>query len=100
MDPVHIEHTADTTHVALEAALGIADARTLHEKLNAALAAATPVVMDASRVERLDAAVMQVLTGFCRAARERSLAVTWENPSPSLQQAVRLLGLEAIFEMT
>ena len=100
MDPVHIEHTADTTHVALEAALGIADARALHEKLDAAIAAATPVVMDASRVERLDAAVMQVLTGFCRAARERSLAVTWENPSPSLQQAVRLLGLEAIFELT
>ena len=39
MEPVHIEHTADTTHVALEAALGIADARVLHEKLNAALAA-------------------------------------------------------------
>ena len=56
--------------------------------------------MDASRVERLDAAVMQVLLGFCRAARERSLAVTWKNPSPSLQQAVRLLGLEDIFEMT
>ena len=99
MEPVHIEHTADTTHVALEAALGIADARVLHEKLNAALAAATPVVMDASRVERLDTAVMQVLTGFCRAARERSLALTWQNPSPALQQAVRLLGLESIFEM-
>jgi len=99
MDPVHIEHTADTTHVTLEAALGIADARALHQKLGAALAAATPVVMDASRVERLDAAVMQVLTGFCRAVHERGLALTWQNPSPILQQAVRLLGLEALFEM-
>ena len=100
MDPVHIEHIADTTHVKLEAALGIADARALCRKLGAALAAATPVVMDASRVERLDAAVMQVLTGFCRAARERSLTLTWQNASPIFQQAVRLLGLESIFEMT
>jgi anti-anti-sigma regulatory factor len=100
MDPVHIEHTADTTHVVLEAALGIADARALHEKLGAVLAAATPVVMDAGRVERLDAAVMQVLTGFCRAAHERRLSLSWQNPSPIFQQAVRLLGLESIFEMT
>ncbi len=99
MDPVHIEHTADTTHLTLEAALGIADAHLLYEKLNAVLAAATPVVINASRVERLDAAVMQVLTGFCRAARERSLALSWQHPSPTLQQAVRLLGLESIFEM-
>lgn len=100
MDPVHIERTAETTQVALEAALGIADARALHEKLGAVLAAKTPVVMDASRVERLDAAVMQVLTAFCRAARERRLTLTWHSPSPVLQQAVRLLGLETVFEMT
>lgn len=100
MDPVHIEHTADTTHVALEAALGIADARALHEKLGVVLAAATSVVMDGGRVERLDAAAMQVLACFCHAARERGIALTWQNASSGLQQAVRLLGLESIFEMT
>lgn len=100
MEPVHIEHTADTTHLTLEVALGIADARRLHEKLDGVLAAATPVVINASRVEHLDAAVMQVLTGFCRAARDRSLAVSWQHPSPALQQAVRLLGLESVLEMT
>ncbi|MHB8536356.1 MAG: STAS domain-containing protein [Sulfuricaulis sp.] len=100
MDPVHIEHTAETTQVALEAALGIADARSLHEKLGTVLAATTPVIVDASRVERLDAAVMQVLTVFCRAARARRLTLTWHSPSPVLQQAVRLLGVESIFEMT
>jgi anti-anti-sigma regulatory factor len=91
MEPVHIEHTAGSTHLTLGAALGIADG---------ALAAAAPVVIDASRVEHLDAAVMQVLTGFCRAARERSQAVSWNRPSPVLLQAVRLLGLESILEMS
>lgn len=99
MDPVHIEHTADTTHVALEAALSIADARKLHEKLGAVLKCATPVIIDGSRVERLDAAAMQVLACFCRTARERGLSVVWQGPSSGLQQAAHLLGLEAILEM-
>lgn len=99
MDPVHIEHTADTTHVMLEAALGIKDARVLHEKLNSVLAAATAVVLDGSRVERLDAAAMQVLAGFTRAAREHGLALTWQSPSPVLLQAARVLGFESILEL-
>ena len=99
MDPVHIEHTADTTHVQLEAVLGIVDARTLHEKLSTVLACATPVVLDGSRVERLDAAAMQVLACFCRAARERGLAISWQNPSSGLLQAAQWLGLESILEM-
>ncbi len=99
MDPVHIEHTADTTHVLLEAALGIVDARALHEKLSAVLACATSVVLDGSRVERLDAAAMQVLACFCRTARERGLAISWQSPSSGLQQAAQWLGLESILEM-
>jgi anti-anti-sigma regulatory factor len=99
MEPVHIEHTADTTHVALEAALGVRDARVLHEKLDTVLAAATAIIIDGSRIERLDAAAMQVLAGFTRAARERGLALTWHNPSPVLQQAARVLGFETILEM-
>ena len=99
MDPVRIEHTADTTHVVLEAALGIADARALHEKLGTVLASATSVVLDGSRVERLDAAAMQLLAGFFRSARNRGLAISWQSPSPGIQQAAQLLGLESILEM-
>ena len=100
MEPLQIEHTADTTHVALEATLGIRDVRLLHEKLGSVLAAATAVVMDGSRVERLDAAAVQVLAGFVRAARERGLAFTWQGSSPVLQQAARVLGFESILELT
>ena len=99
MDPVHNEHTADTTHVLLEAVLCIVDAQTLYEKLSAVLACATPVVLDGSRVERLDAAAMQVLACFCRAAHERGLAISWQSPSSGLQQAAQWLGLESILEM-
>lgn len=99
MDPVHIEHTADTTHVTLEAVLGIVDARALHAKLSTVLACATPVVLDGSRVERLDTAAMQVLACFCRSARERGMAISWQSPSSGLRQAAQWLGLESILEM-
>lgn len=99
MDPVHISHMADATLVALEASLSITDARQLHKQLSSALTGKTTVTLDASRVERLDAAAMQVLACFCRAARERGLALSWRNISPGFQQAARLLGLESILGM-
>jgi len=99
MDPVQVEHTADTTHVTLEAVLGVADARLLYDKLGAALTGATSIVMDGRRVERIDTAAMQVLANFCRAARERGQALVWQNPSTGLQQAAHALGLEAMLEM-
>jgi len=99
MDPVQVEHTADTTRVALEAVLGVADARLLYDKLGAALTGATSIVMDGRRVERIDTAAMQVLANFCRVARERGHALVWQNPSIGLQQAAHALGLQAMLEM-
>lgn len=100
MDPVHVEQTANAAHVALEASLSIQDARVLHEKLGTVLGAAKTIVVDGSRVERLDTAVMQVLAGFVRSARERGLALSWRSPSPALQQAIHVLGFESILEIT
>ena len=99
MDPVQIEQTADATHVTLEAVFGVTDARSLYDKLGAALAGTAPIVVDGTRVERVDAAAMQILAIFCRTARERGLALEWRKPSAGLQQAAQILGLQSIFEM-
>lgn len=79
--------------------MGIRDARRLHECLNHALASSTDVVLDASRIERVDTAVLQVLVGFARALRERGCRLAWHSPSPELLQAARVLGLEQQLEM-
>ena len=100
MDPVHIEYTANTTHVVLEASLGIRDVHALHEKLSSVVVSTTAVVLDGSRVERLDAAIMQVLAAFTRAIRDHGRTLTWRSPSPVLQQAARVLGFESILEMS
>ena len=94
MDPVQIEQTADTTHVTLAAVFGVTDARLLYDRLCAALDSATSLVMDGGRVERVDAAAMQILANFCRTARERGLVLAWHNPSADLQQAAQMLGLQ------
>ena len=99
MDPVHISHTADATQVTLEASLGIADTRRLHEQLGAALASTLPVTVDGGRLERLDAAVMQLLANFCRTVRAHGRPLTWQSTSPTLQQAAKLLGLESLLGM-
>jgi len=99
MEPVQIEHTADTTHVTLATVLGVTDARLLYDKLDGALSDATALVVDGGRVERVDAAAMQILANFSRTARARGLAVAWQNPSAGLQQAARMLGMQNLLEM-
>ena len=100
MDPLQITHTADTMQVTLEASLGIADARTLYEQLGTVLASRLPVTVDGGRLERLDAAAMQLLANFCRTVRERGRPLTWQFTSPALQQAAKLLGLESLLGIT
>ncbi len=99
MDPVQIEHTADTTHVTLAVVLGVTDARLLHHQLGGTLSSATCLVVDCRRVERVDAAAMQILANFCRTARERGLALVWQNPSAGLLQAAQMLGLQNMLEI-
>lgn len=99
MDPVQIEQTADTTHVTLAAVLSVTDARLLYDRLGAALSGSTFLIVDGGRVERVDAAAMQILANFCRTARERGLALAWHNPSAGLQQTAQMLGLQNMLEM-
>jgi anti-anti-sigma regulatory factor len=97
MDPIQVEHRSGTTHVVLDVTVGISEARALHETLGKLLLQQTSIVFHAGRLERIDAAAMQVLASFCRTARQRRLALRWQEPSVSLREAVNLLGLESDF---
>ena len=97
MDPIQVEHRSGVTHVALAAAVGIAEARVLHETLGELLPQQASIVFHSDRLQRIDAAAMQILAAFCVTARKRGLALTWQEPSVSLREAVTLLGLESAF---
>lgn len=73
--------------------LDISQARDWHARLCAALDSGAPVTFEANAVQRADAAGLQLLTAFVRAARGRGLAVTWQAPSAALVHAAQLAGL-------
>ena len=72
----------------------ISGAQDLCATLQAALRAHCPVVFDATHVERVDTAVLQMLCAFVRDAQASGIVVQWRQPSPALENAARLLNVQ------
>ena len=93
MNRVQRDPQAGETPLVFEPVLEIADARHLYSELNAALADAKALVLDASRVQRVDTAALQLLAAFARATHAAGLPLRWHAASAALCEAVALLGL-------
>lgn len=74
----------------LDAELGIANAKVLSEGLSKLLKNTATLVLDASQVESVDTAALQLLVGF---ARERT-ELYWKSPSEAFLNAASLLDLD------
>ncbi len=79
----------------LPASLDIAGADELKQVLSAALDSAKPIKLNATAVEHVDAAGMQLLLVFCNSARAQGLKTTWTGAPPRLKEAAALLGMAA-----
>lgn len=77
----------------LDSRLTIAQAADLHRSLAARLAGGGAVVLDGSRVEEIDTAVLQLLASLWRTARERGIPCAWQAASDALRQAAALIGV-------
>ena len=75
MNGVQVVQQTGETQLVFEPVLDIAGARHLYSKLDGALADAKTLVLDASRVQRIDTAALQLLAVFCRASREAGLSL-------------------------
>ena len=82
--------------LVLDVQLNIADAAELHRALMALLAQGGPVLVDGTRVEQIDTAMLQLLTSLWRTSAERGIACTWFGASGALRQTASLVGLSAI----
>jgi anti-anti-sigma regulatory factor len=82
-----------TTLIYCSPELDISGARDLYDTLQAALGVQCPVVLDATCVERIDTAVLQMLCAFVRDAQASGMVVQWRQPSPALENAARLLNV-------
>lgn len=88
------------TAVALAADLRIASAREAYESLERAARGTGPLVaIDASGVEKVDAAGIQAVAAGVQAIRRSGKALTWKACSAPLRSASELLGLAGTLEL-
>jgi len=93
MHGVQILPQSGETQLVFEPALDVAHARELYRELDGALATHKPLALDASHVERIDAATLQLLAAFCCAARDAGVPLRWCAASQTLCCAAALLDL-------
>jgi anti-anti-sigma regulatory factor len=84
--------------VLLGTSCTIEDVAQLRTDLSAHLAANKPIIIDASRLERIDAAGVQLLAAFAIDCLEQGIAFAWKQRPAVLEEAIRLLGLAALME--
>jgi ABC-type transporter Mla MlaB component len=63
------------------------------EQAQAALQMSAPIRLKAEELQRVDAAGLQAILCLFHAAQERDIAIQWDKPSPVLNQAATLTGL-------
>lgn len=80
--------------------LDIATTAELRTHLLAVLESGQPAVLDASQVERIDTAALQVLCAFVQDANSLEQTVQWKDPSEVLSRSAELLGLSALLNLS
>jgi len=66
----------------------------LHKKLGSYINQKNDVVIDASGVNMIDTAMLQLLTVFVTKLKNEGLKVIWKNPSEELINRATLLDLQ------
>jgi ABC-type transporter Mla MlaB component len=87
------ERVPQPAPLQLDSRLTIAQAADLHRSLAARLADGGAVVLDGSRVEEIDTAMLQLLASLWRTARERGIPCAWQAASDALRHAATLIGV-------
>ena len=73
---------------------GISTVRDLHDSLRHSLASGLPIEIDASAVESIDAAAMQLLCTFAREAAMSGHSIRWYRPTQALIRTAKLLQVQ------
>ena len=79
--------------VELDARMTIVQAAALHRTLLARVAQGETIVVDGTRVEEIDTAILQLLTSLWRTGQERGIACSWFGVSEALRRTACLVGV-------
>ncbi len=98
MEPVRLRRRNGKMYLTLAGQLDVAHCRRMVERLNTVLSPTQPIVLDISKVERVDTAALQALVSFSRTVDARGLALTWKGVSEGFQKEMNRLGLAKILQ--
>ena len=79
--------------IMLKAVLAINDAKTVFNELQKKIDTSKDITIDASAVEMVDTAILQLLLSFVRKVRSNGLKVDWKKPSEEFVNRVEMLNL-------
>jgi len=80
--------------IECDEALDISVASDFKALLQQAMAHGCLIVLDGSHIERIDCAVLQLLSALFIEANESGFDVEWRNPTEALQYAADMTGLK------
>jgi|LWDU01.1.fsa_nt_gi anti-anti-sigma regulatory factor len=79
--------------IKLQSQLGIQIVSDLKAELETAIAADEGIVLDASAVETVDSAALQLLVALVQYAALKKCDIEWREPASAFLEAVKLMGL-------
>jgi anti-anti-sigma regulatory factor len=85
--------------IELEARTTIVQAADLHRTLSARVAQGEGVVVDGTRVEEIDTAILQLLASLWCTCLTRGIACTWHGASDALCRTASLVGLAGVLQL-
>ncbi len=85
--------------ICLEPHLDMDALPALAQALRDALAEKAPLSLDGSLVKSINGAALQLLLAATRSAQQAGIPYSWHQPSPALERAVSLLGLNNDLEL-
>ena len=86
---------ADKTNLVLDSIITINDAQTMYTQLNSLLELKQDITIDASAVEMLDTAILQLLLAFVNKIKAQNRQVVWTKPSEEMVNRATTLRLQA-----
>lgn len=86
-------------NIKLQSQLGIQIVSDLKAELETALASGEDIVLDASGVERVDSAALQLLVSLMQYAALKKCSVKWCEPSSVFLETVDLMGLKSALDI-
>ncbi len=88
----------DVATVTLDDTLSISDAGALLTQLRNTAEEKKNVLLDASNVNAIDTASMQLIAAFSRKVQSLGYELDLKNPSETFQNSAHLLGIQSCFQ--